>query len=154
MIQLEKKQVKVISVIIALVFIGSVVALALTQTGSIASAASSSVVGVVSRDQIMQNHPDITNFQTQMQAAVEEVQKDFEEKSAGMSDQEKQDYYAQCTQRLQQKQQELLEPIVQSINDAIKKVADAKGLAVVIDQAAVVYGGQDITQDVISKLAK
>ena len=90
----------------------------------------------------------------QMRTAITEVQKDFEEKSAGMSDQEKQDYYRQCQQRLQQKQAELLDPIVKSVDDAIQKTADAKGLSVVIEKAAVVYGGQDITQDVIKKLGK
>ena len=47
MIKLQQKQVKIISILIAVVFVGSVVALALTQSGSgIASAATSSV-GVV-----------------------------------------------------------------------------------------------------------
>ena len=154
MIKLEKKQVKIISVIIALVFIGSVVALALTQTGGIASAASSSAVGVVDRDQILSQHPDAQSLQQQMMTAIQEVQKDFEEKSAGMTDQEKSDYYRQCQQRLAQKQNELMEPILKSVDDTIKKVADAKGLSVVIEKAAVVYGGTDITQDVISRIAK
>ena len=155
MLKLEKKQVKFISVVIALVFMGSVVALALTQTGSgIASAASSVNVGVVDRDQVLSQHPGVENLQTQMNAAIEEVKKDFEEKSAGMTDQEKADYYRQCQQRLAQKQSELMDPILKSVDDAIKKVADAKGLSVVIDKAAVVYGGTDITQDVISRIAK
>ena len=54
MLKLEKKQVKFISIVIALVFMGSVVALALTQTGSgIASAASSVNVGVINYAQVM-----------------------------------------------------------------------------------------------------
>lgn len=154
MIKLENKQVKIISVIIALVFIGSVVALALTQSGGIASAAGSSVVGVVDREEVLTQHPQSASLDEQMRTAITEVQKDFEEKSAGMSDQEKQDYYRQCQQRLQQKQAELLDPIVKSVDDAIKQTADAKGLSVVIEKAAVVYGGQDITQDVIKKLGK
>ena len=155
MIKLEKKQVKIISVLIALVFMGSVVALALTQTGSVASAASSGSVGVVDDYSILiTKHPDFETIRTQMQTFAQEVQKEFEEKSSGMSDQEKQDYYQQCQQRLQQKQQELLDPMVKSIDEAIKKVADSKGLSVVIDSAAVVYGGQDITQDVIKNLSK
>ena len=155
MLKLEKRQVKIISIVIALVFMGSVVALALTQTGSgIASAASSVNVGVVDRDAILSQHPDGKNFQTQMNAAIEEVQKDFEEKSKGMTDQEKADYYRQCQQRLAQKQSELMEPILKSVDDTIKKVADSKGLSVVIEKAVVVYGGTDITQDVISRLTK
>jgi len=155
MIKLEKRQVKIISVLIALVFIGSVVALALTQTGGIASAASSSAVGVVERyEMILPEHPDFESVRTQMQTFAQEVQKDFEEKSAGMNDQEKSDYYQQCAKRISQKEQELLDPIIKSIDDAVKKVADSKGIAVVITKDAVVYGGQDITQDVIKNLSK
>ena len=155
MIKLEKKQVKIISIIIALVFIGSVVALALTQSGSgIATAASNGNVGVIDYRQVMSQHPDRQSVETQMQAAVDEVKKEFDEKSQGMNDQEKSDYYQQSQQRLMQKQQELVEPIEQSIKDAIKKTADSKGLSVVIEKSAVAYGGQDITQDVISKLNK
>ena len=155
MLKLEKKQVKFISIVIAAVFIGSVVALALTQTGSgIASAASSVNVGVVDRDLVLSQHPEGQNFQSQMNAEISEVQKDFEQKSQGMTDQEKADYYRQCQQRLAQKQNELMEPILKSVDEAIKKVADSKGLSVVIEKAAVVYGGTDITQDVISRLGK
>lgn len=155
MLKLENRQIKIISIAIALVFIGSVVALALTQTGTgIASAAGTASVGVVDRDQVMSQHPDTQNVDAQMRAAITEVQKDFEEKSAGMSEQERQDYYRQCQLRLQQKQQELIEPLIKSIDDAVKKTADAKGLSVVVEKSIVVYGGQDITHDVISRLGK
>lgn len=154
MIQLEKKQIKIVSILIAVIFIGSVVALALTQTGNIASAASSSSVGIIDYQQVMAAHPDIKKLQDQMEATVGDVRKEFEEKSAGMNDQEKADYYRQCQERLAQKQQELLEPIRVAVDAAIKKVADKKGLSVVLDKMAVIYGGQDITQDVASELGK
>ena len=154
MIKLEKKQVKIVSILIAVVFIGSVVALALTQSGGVASAAASDKIGVVDRQEAMSRHPDLQNARSQYEAAVAEIQKDFEAKAAGMSDQEKQDYYVQCQQRAQQKERELFEPLVQSFEAAVQKVAEAKGLTVVIDKSAVLYGGQDITQDVIAKIGK
>ena len=154
MIKLEKKQVKIFSVVIAAIFIGSVVAIALTQTGNIASAASSSNVGVVEYDQIMVQHPEMKNLDEQLRASIADIKAEFDEKSAGMNDQEKADYYMQCQQRLAQKQQELLSPIENAVQAAIKKVADKKGLAVVIDKAAVIYGGQEITADVIAELGK
>ena len=154
MIELSKKQIKVVSIVIAVIFIGSVVALALTQTGGIASAASSSSVGVIDYQQVMAAHPDVQNLQTQMETAVNEVRKEYEEKSAGMNDQEKAEYYRQCQERLAQKQQQLLDPIKNAVDAAIKKVADKKGLAVVIEKMAVVYGGQDITQEVVAELGK
>ena len=154
MIKLEKKQVKLVSILIAVIFIGSVVALALTQTGNIASAASSSSVGIIDYQQVMAAHPDVQGLQTQMETAIADIKKEFDEKSAGMNDQEKADYYRQCQERLAQKQQELLDPIRNAVDNAIKKVADKKGLAVVIDKVAVIYGGQDITADVITELGK
>ena len=154
MIKLEKKQVRIVSILIAVIFIGSVVALALTQTGNVASAASSSSVGVVDMQQISMAHPEVQSLQSQMETTINDIRKEFEEKSAGMNDQEKADYYMQCQDRIRQKQEELLAPIEQSIQTAIKAVADKKGLAVVINKAAVVYGGQDITQDVIAQLGK
>ena len=154
MIKLEKKQVKLVSILIAVIFIGSVVAIALTQTGNIASAASSSSVGTIDYQQAMSSHPDVQNLQGQMETAINDVKKEFDEKSAGMNDQEKADYYRQCQERILQKREELLDPIVKSIEAAIKTVADKKGLSVVLAKAAVVYGGQDITSEVIAQLGK
>ena len=155
MIQLQKKQVKIISIAIALVFVGSVVALALTQSGSgIAAAAGSSNVGVVDMRQVMSQHPQLQAADQQMQQAINDAKKEFDEKSAGMGDQEKAEYYAQTQERLQQKQQEVIEPLEKSVEDTVKSVADSKGLSVVLDKSTVVYGGQDITQDVIKKLSK
>ena len=155
MVKLEKKSVKIISVLIAVMFVGGVVALALTQSGAgIASAAGSSNVGVIDYRQVMNQHPDLQTANEQMQQAVTDAQKEFEEKSQSMGEQEKNEYYQQTQQRLQQKQQDLLEPIQKSVESTVKTVADSKGLSVVLDKNTVVYGGQDITQDVIKKLSK
>ena len=151
MVTLQKKQVKIISVLIALVFVGSVVALALTQSGSGIASAASSNVGVVDYRQIAQQSSQLQDIQSQMQKEVQDAQKEFEEKSANMSDQEKNDYYQQTQQRLAQKNQELMEPFQKSIEDSVKSVAEAKGLSVVLEKSSVVYGGQDITQDVINQ---
>ena len=155
MVKLQKTQVKIVSVVIALVFIGSVVALALSQSGSgIAAAASSSNVGVVDYRLIGQQLPDVAEIDTKMQQASADAQKDFEAKSANMSEQEKADYYQQTMQRLQQQRQDLIEPVQKKIEDEVKKVAESKGLSVVLVKESVVYGGQDITQDVLKKLTK
>jgi outer membrane protein len=152
MIKLQKTQVKIVSILIAVVFIGSVVALALTQSGSGFASAASSSVGVIDYAQVGAQHPQLAQADQQMQSEIEAAQKEFETQSANMNDQEKADYYRQTQERLSQRQAELMEPITKSIDDAVKSVADAKGLQVVLDKRAVLYGGQDITQDVVNKL--
>ena len=89
-----------------------------------------------------------------MQKAFEQARQDFNEKSANMSDEEKQQYYQQTMERLQQQNVDLMEPVNKQIEDAVKAVAEAKGLSVVLHKETVVYGGTDITQDVIKKLSK
>ena len=101
---------------------------------------------------IVQQHPKYQSSGAEFQKFMEDTQKEMEQKAANMSDQEKQEYANQMRQRVMQKNQELMEPIKQDIDDNMKKVAEAKGLQVVLDKSAVVYGGTDVTQDVINKL--
>jgi outer membrane protein len=131
-----------------------VVALALTQSGGIASAAPSSTVGVVDMSRLVMEHPDSKGIDDQMKAERDAAQKDYEEKAAGMSDQEKESFYRQKLEYLSNKENELLEQLLKKIEESVKQVADAKGLSVVVAKQAVIYGGTDITQDVISKFKK
>ncbi|MCE5286578.1 MAG: OmpH family outer membrane protein [Pelosinus sp.] len=155
MLKLEKKQVKIISLAIALFFVLGIVGIALSQSGKsyAAGTSNSSNVGVVNMQMLMSQSPDMAKAQQDFQAEVEQAKKDFEEKTAGKSDKEKQDYYTQVQQRLGLKQQELMEPVMKKVEGVIKEVADAKGLAVILDKGNVVYGGQDITDEVGKKLS-
>ncbi|WP_378950967.1 OmpH family outer membrane protein [Pelosinus sp. sgz500959] len=153
MLKFGKKQVKIVSLTIAVFFMLGVIGMALSQSGkSVASASGSSNIGVVNYQVLISQHPDMAKAQEAMQAEVEQAKKDFETKSATMNDKEKQDYYAQVQQRLSLKQQELTGPVFDKVEAAIKTVADAKGLSVVMDKSNVVYGGQDITEEVGKKI--
>lgn len=155
MLKLEKKQIKLITVAIAVFFVLGVVGMAATQFGSsrAAAAGSASNVGVVNHQMLVSQHPDMAKAQETMQAEVEQAKKDFDSKSATMNEKEKNDYYMQLQQRLSLKQQELIAPVFDKVDAAIKAVADAKGLSVVMDKSNVVYGGQDITDEVAKKIS-
>jgi outer membrane protein len=153
-LNLGKRQVKIVSLTVAVLFMLGVVGLALSQSGktSAAAANSSSNIGVVNQQLLVSQHPDMAKAQEAMQAEVESAKKDFETKSVNMNDKEKQDYYAQVQQRLNLRQQELLNPVLDKVEAAIKAVATAKGLTVVMDKGNVVYGGLDITDEVGKKI--
>ena len=151
MVKLQKKQVKIFCVALALVFIGSVVALGLSQLGTSTASAASSSVGVVDGRKVLTSLPDYAAASNEMQQALQEAQMRFEADTANKSDEEKAKAMQQAQMELQKKEQELMAGIEKKI-DAVKQVAEAKGLSVVIDKSAVVYGGQDITDDVIKKL--
>lgn len=54
--------------------------------------------------------------------------------------------------QLQKMEEELLEKMQKKILTAVEGVAQNQGLSMIVDRQAVLYGGQDITQDVLKKL--
>ena len=151
----DKKNVKLVSLVIAAFFVLGIVGLSLSQSSiGHAAPANNSAVGVVNYQMVVVSHPDLANVKTAMQAEVETVRKEFEEKAQSMPDQEKQRYYAQLQERLGQKERELMAPVLDKVTAAIIKVADAKGLTIVVDKQTVIYGGVDITDDVVKSLSK
>ena len=148
----NKKNVKTVALAIAAAFLFGVAGLAVSQTTHVASASPASNVGVVNYQMVVQQHPDLAKVQTTMQAESEAAKKEFDAKAASLGDKEKQEYYMQLQQRLQLKNQELMVPLFSKVDAIIKEVADAKGLSVVVDKGAVIYGGQDITDDCVKKV--
>ena len=106
-------------------------------------------VGVVDYVYLINHDPETPAVNDALRAAQDQAKKDFTDKSASLDDKAKQDLARQMDQQLAQKRQELLKPIVEKINAAIKEVADTQGLSIVIGKNEVVYGGVDITQDVL-----
>lgn len=149
------KNVKMISLFVAAIFVLSCFAITVQQGAfsSIASAASSeSAIGVVNYQMLLAQSPDISGVQEAMKQEIATQQKNFDEKSQNMNDTEKQRYYQQLQEVIANKEKDLMEPVFQKIEAAIKKVADKKGLAVVVEKNTVVYGGLDITDEVAKTL--
>jgi outer membrane protein len=151
-LKIEKKQVKIVSVVVAAFFLLGIVGIALSQSGK-TYAAPTSNIGVVNYQLLVTQHPDYAALQETMKAEVAQAQKDFDAKAATLgSDKEKQEYFMQLQQRLNAKQGELMGAINDKVTAQVKAVADTKGLAVVVDKGAVIYGGQDITDEVTKKI--
>ena len=148
----NKKNVKIVALAIAAAFLFGVAGLAVSQTTQVASAAPASNVGKVNYQLLVQQHPDLAKVQTTMQTESEAAKKEFDAKAASLGEKEKQEYFMQLQQRLQLKNQELMVPIFSKVDAIIKEVSDAKGLVVVVDAAAVIYGGADITDDCVKKI--
>ena len=131
-----------------------VMVLGLGLTGVAAAApAENFPVGVVDFMYLVNNHPNTAAANAAMKSEQEQIRKEFEAKSAGLNDKEKQALDRQLGLKMEQKRQELLKPIVDSINMAMKTVAAEKGLAMVVHKNSVALGGQDITADVLAKLS-
>ena len=146
----DKRNIKIVSLVIAAFFVLGILGMALSQTTSVGSAAAAnSGVGVVNWQSLVVQHPDMATLKTSMDTEVATAKKEFEEKAKTLNQEEQQRYYMQLQERLANKERELMVPLMDKINAAIKQVATTKGLSVVVDKQSVIYGGTDITEDVI-----
>ena len=133
-------------------FLAMVLCLGLTGVAA-AAPADNFPVGIVDFMFLINNHPDTAAANAALKAEQEQIRKEFETKSAGMNDKDKLALDRQLGQRIEQKRQELLKPIVDGINAAMTAVAAEKGLAMVVHKNSVALGGQDITAAVLAKLS-
>jgi outer membrane protein len=153
----NKKNVKVISLIIAAIFMFSFFIIGLDQSSFSQVSGSdplNSAIGTVNYDELMRNAPGILEAQNTMKQAVDDSKKDFDEKSKNLSDDEKSKMLQEHQEALQAKEKELLEPLKKKVDDTIASVGKNKGLSVVVDKNTAVYGGLDITNDVVTALKK
>lgn len=149
----NKKNVKIFSFALAGIFIASVAGMAVVSMGDIANATPTSDIGVVDQRQVISNNGTMAlDYQKKLKAMADEMQKDFDEKSAGMSDAEKERLFADMQQQFNQKRLSIEKEAEDQVTNAVKSVASKRGLSLVVDKAAVIYGGTDITKDVSDSL--
>ncbi|WP_296953886.1 OmpH family outer membrane protein [uncultured Dialister sp.] len=151
----NKKNVKIFSFALAGVFIASVAVMAVVSMGDTASAAPTTDIGVVDQREVISSNGQLAiDYQTKMKQTAEEMQKDFDAKSAGMSDADKEKLFADMQQQFNQKRTAIEKDMEDQVTGAVKSVASKKGLSLVVDKSAVIYGGTDITREVSEALNK
>lgn len=150
MLKINIKQVK--NIFFAVVFLVLSIVGIIQPSTTYAAAKVSSTVGMVNYQLLIQYHPDTAQAEATFTAAVTQAKTDFDAKSASMNDQEKLSYYQKLQKELQVKNQQLFGKIEDKVDTAVKEVADSKGLTTVMDNGSIIYGGQDITDDVMKKI--
>lgn len=120
----------------------------------VALAAPKSYIGVINTQKVLDTHPDMEGANQKMQLEEQRAQQDFAANAKDLPEAEKEQYIQKLQEQLSQVQQTVMEPIAKKLDAAIQKVADSKGLTIVLNTTGVVRGGQDITEDVIKELGK
>ena len=113
------------------------------------SAFAADVIGTISTQKIMFQHPKFEQVQKQLKDITASKQKEAQTAIDKESDDKKKaQIYQSKRQELAKEEQKLMEPLFKDINLAIRTVANQKKLTVVVDKEAVFYGGIDITDAV------
>ena len=129
--------------------------MAIVSMGDTANAAPTSDIGVVDQRQVISDNGTLAlDYQKKMKALADEMQKDFDAKSANLSDEEKEKLFADMQQQYQEKSRVAEKELEEQVTGAVKSIATKRGLSLVVDKSAVIYGGTDITKDVSDNLSQ
>ncbi len=95
-----------------------------------------------------------TDANRQLAGFKADLDRQFAQRMRSVRDASSQQRIAQEFQaKLAQRQRELFAPLFARAQTAIASVASSKNLSVIVDKRIMIFGGQDVTQNVISLLA-
>jgi outer membrane protein len=130
----------------AILFAGALSAATWTASGAIA--ADLTDVGYVDQADVA-NLPVFVNANRQLASYKSQLDAQFNAQVKHVkTDAERQQLALQFQQQLQDKQREIVGPLLQRAQLAIAAVSSTRNLSIVVDKRIVIYGGQDITRDV------
>ena len=119
-----------------------------------ALAAESNLVGYVNVQQVFQAYPDIKTSMSVVDLEKSKAQKEFSAKAPSLDEKAKAELSNKLTEQVAKREQEIMGPIQQKIQAAISKAAKAKGITSVVNGNVMLFGGKDLTQDVIALISK
>jgi outer membrane protein len=150
---MNMKMWKRIAMGVTAAFILGIGAISATQSTSYAAPSNAGAsIGFVDMQQVVINVQDYKDAQTTLATEFENLKKEFETKSSSLNEGEKKQLLDQYQQRFNLRKQEVIGKVNEKVNAAVKDVATAQGISIVLDKESVLYGGKDLTQDVINKL--
>ena len=106
--------------------------------------------GYVNLQAIFAAYPDINTVGINIQEEQKKLQQEYNSQAQNLNDKDKAALEKELSQRLTQKQMEIMQPIRDSVIKAIAEAAKAKDIGYVVNAEGMVYGGTDLTQDVIN----
>ena len=152
--KVQPKTGKLFAVILTAFFVFGAAGFLTPAPALAAKAKTEPTVGYVNRQQVFAGYPGIQDLMNRIQAMRAETQKDYDANGKDLPPADKKAYNDKLAQQEAQREDELMKPVGDKIEAAIKAVAAEKGLTVILDAGTVVYGGTDITADVIGKVTR
>ena len=130
-------------------FSGTLVGLMLST-----SAFAAEELGYVNVERVFRSYPDIQTTMSVINLERQKAENEFNEKAPNLDDKGRRELGEKLSAQVDKKEASLLNPIREKIRKTIGQVAKAHGIANVVDASAVVFGGKDLTEEVIAAVAQ
>ncbi len=109
-------------------------------------------IAFVNVQEVFENHPDKAEAEEQLNIEAQEMQRELEEEVEEMEEGEQQDILQEYQERLSRREEELIGEVLQNIEDVITSLAEEKDLEIVLEGENVLYGGYDLTPEVLEEI--
>jgi len=112
-------------------------------------------IGSMDPQKVLFQHPKYEQTLKQVKAVADKKQNEAKAAIDKESDNNKKaDIFQKMRKDIADEEQKLMQPLFKDIDLAVRAVANAKKITVVVDKTAMFYGGIDITNDVVQELKK
>lgn len=111
-------------------------------------------LGYVNVERVFRSYPDIQTTMSVINLERQKAENEFNEKAPKLDDKGRRELGEKLSAQVDKKEASLLNPIREKIRKTIGQVAKAHGIANVVDASAVVFGGKDLTEEVIAAVAQ
>lgn len=128
--------------------------MALFMALACATSAFAEDLGYVNVERVFRSYPDIQTTMSVINLERQKAENEFNEKAPKLDDKGRRELGEKLSAQVDKKEASLLNPIREKIRKTIGQVAKAHGIANVVDASAVVFGGKDLTEEVIAAVAQ
>ena len=108
----------------------------------------------VNVERVFRSYPDIQTTMSVINLERQKAENEFNEKAPKLDDKGRRELGEKLSAQVDKKEASLLNPIREKIRKTIGQVAKSHGIANVVDASAVVFGGKDLTEEVIAAVAQ
>jgi len=110
------------------------------------------IIAYVNLEELFEAHPDKALAEEKLNLEARELQQELEEKADELSQEEQQQMLQEYQQILSEREQELIAGVLEQIEGLIIELAEENGFQVVLDGQNVLYGGYNLTPDIIERM--
>jgi len=130
----------------------AVVAVVVLTRGGVPAFGQSFTIAFVDMPRALDAHPRKAASERALQEFFTAKQREFAQRSKNMTAEQRQALDRELQQQILQKRQELLGGLDKEIRVAVEGVARAQGVSIVLERSVVLFGGLDLTDQVIQKI--
>jgi len=112
----------------------------------------SALVGFVNVQYVLQNYPGIKEILQQISDEKTKLQSQYTEQAQNMSDADKNALNANISREYNTFETNTMAPVQKKIQKAIAKVAKNNGIQNVVNSNSMLFGGKDLTEEVVKNL--